>query len=384
MAITMTLPRPDEARQALQWLRVHPQETLLGGLTALAVLAVVGGLAIPANSAPRLPSAEERALSAAVRPVPLPTAVRDIAPEAAVKLNAMIPVAGGPNPPARPFRMDTKNKLAFSQAAECLAEAIYYEAATEPLEGQQAVAQVVLNRSRHPAYPASVCGVVYQGSERETGCQFTFTCDGSLARRAINPYWSRAYKVAVAALHGFVYAPVGNATHYHTNWVVPYWSSTLTKNAVVGTHIFYRWKGSWGQPTAFGQRYAGREPDPKALRQASLAAEAADRAKAPVIETAEQAKQQLPPELAALVEAELGAKGEARVALRIGDPRSQDPKAPVPAVPAAPKPAPSANLDWTLNGSVPVAVDQKPLGRTEPAPVAATPQQATVSAAGIN
>ena len=66
---------------------------------------------------------------------------------------------------------------------ECLAEAVYYEARSEPQEGQRAVAQVVLNRVRHIAYPGTICGVVYQGSERRTGCQFTFTCDGSLARR---------------------------------------------------------------------------------------------------------------------------------------------------------------------------------------------------------
>ncbi|MFC7536970.1 cell wall hydrolase [Sphingomonas sp. GCM10030256] len=369
MTIAMTLSRPVEVRAALQWLRSHPQESLLGGLTAIAALAALGAVANPAGSTPRPLSAEERALAAVPPPTPLPTAVRNIAPSAAVQINAAVPIARGPNPPAMPFRMTTTG-AAFKQAAECLAEGVYYEAATEPLEGQQAVAQVILNRVRHPAYPSSVCGVVYQGSERETGCQFTFTCDGSLARRAINPYWSRAYKVAAAALRGFVYAPVGNATHYHTNWVVPYWASTLTKNAVVGTHIFYRWRGTWGQPTAFGQRYAGREPDGAKLRQASLAAEASYRAKAGAAPTA-VAGQMLPPELAALVELELkSGNTDGRVALTIPNPRQDGSK---PIEPEIPRATPSANLDWTLTGNLAFATDQKPLGKPAAPETAAAP-----------
>jgi hypothetical protein len=128
------------------------------------------------------------------------------------------------------------------------------------VDGQRAVAQVVLNRLRHPAYPNSVCGVVFQGSERSTGCQFTFTCDGALARTPHPVLWQRARKIAEAALAGFVYKPVGWATHYHTNWVVPYWSSSLVKAAIVGTHIFYRWTGGWGTGPAFRTGYAGAEP----------------------------------------------------------------------------------------------------------------------------
>jgi hypothetical protein len=73
-------------------------------------------------------------------------------------------------------------------------------------------------------------------------------------------YWERARQVAEAALSGYVYAPVGWATHYHANYVVPYWASSLTKAAVVGTHIFYRWRGGWGRPPAFSSRYPGVEP----------------------------------------------------------------------------------------------------------------------------
>ena len=99
-----------------------------------------------------------------------------------------------------------------ARALDCLAKAVYYEAASESEGGQRAVAQVVLNRVAHPAYPKTVCGVVYQGSQRRTGCQFSFTCDGSLARKPSATYWARALAVSRRALSGQVYAPVGLAT----------------------------------------------------------------------------------------------------------------------------------------------------------------------------
>ena len=103
--------------------------------------------------------------------------------------------------------------------------------------------QTVLNRVRHPAFPATVCGVVFQGSERSTGCQFTFTCDGALARQPSAAAWARARALAEQALDGAVDERVGNATHYHTDWVVPYWRTSLDKIAQVETHIFDRWRG---------------------------------------------------------------------------------------------------------------------------------------------
>jgi spore germination cell wall hydrolase CwlJ-like protein len=172
--------------------------------------------------------------------------------------------------PAMPFKAssDEGNR---SRSLDCLTAAIYYEARSETDDGQRAVAQVVLNRVRHPAFPASVCGVVYQGSYRRTGCQFTFTCDGSLRRRPIAHIWDRARRIAEAALSGEVYAPVGNATHYHTTAILPYWASSLTRSAVVGAHIFYRWKGGAGERSAFRQDYAGNEPGAGAPRTASEA-----------------------------------------------------------------------------------------------------------------
>jgi hypothetical protein len=125
-------------------------------------------------------------------------------------------------------------------AGTCLATAIYYEANGEPPSGQQAVAQVVLNRLRNPHYPKSVCAVVYEGAERRTGCQFTFACDGSLARRPSPEGMARARRVADAALHGMVSTLAGQATHYHTVWIVPRWAGELLKVAIIGHHVFYR------------------------------------------------------------------------------------------------------------------------------------------------
>jgi spore germination cell wall hydrolase CwlJ-like protein len=147
-----------------------------------------------------------------------------------------------------------------ARALQCLSMAVYYEAASESYDGQRAVAQVVLNRVAHPAYPASVCGVVFQGSERTTGCQFTFTCDGSLVRQPARASWATAQSVALSALSGEVFAPVGTATHYHTHAVNPYWAPSLDLIGSIGAHRFYRWKGRAGQVDAFTMSYRGGEP----------------------------------------------------------------------------------------------------------------------------
>ena len=170
-------------------------------------------------------------------------------------LGALIDVGAA----ARPFYSGGTG-ITHLRAAECLAQAIWYEAASESEAGQRAVAQVVLNRVKHPSWPSSVCGVVYQGSERSTGCQFTFTCDGSLARRPGGASWARAQQIAAEALNGAVYAPVGLATHYHTLWVNPYWASSLDHIGTIGAHRFYRTRGASGQAAAFTAGYAGIEP----------------------------------------------------------------------------------------------------------------------------
>lgn len=163
--------------------------------------------------------------------------------------------------PARPFTMTGISAVDRGRAVQCLTAAIYYEAASEPDAGQQAVAQVILNRTRHPAFPGTVCGVVYQGSEH-AGCQFSFACDSAMGRVPGRAAWMRAARNAGMALSGYVYAPVGLATHYHTYAVTPAWNRSLVMTDVVGAHFFHRWKGYWGTSAAFNQRYVGGEPVP--------------------------------------------------------------------------------------------------------------------------
>lgn len=146
------------------------------------------------------------------------------------------------------------------RATDCLAAAGVYEAGSGAAD-QRAVMQVILNRMRHSAFPHSVCGVVFQGAERTTGCQFTFTCDGAMLRRSPSPEaWRRARMIAMEMLTGRVEPSVGLATHYHTDWVHPAWSGRLQKIAAVSTHLFLRWRGNFGEPRAFTTRYSGSEP----------------------------------------------------------------------------------------------------------------------------
>jgi spore germination cell wall hydrolase CwlJ-like protein len=199
-------------------------------------------------------------------PAPEPMELRAVAPGDAVAINAAIPLSLSANPRAASFTVSGGSAWDRQRSLQCLAEAVYYEARSEAEGGQRAVAQVVLNRVRHPAYPNSVCGVVYQGPQRAGGgCQFTFTCDGSLGLRPHGPSWARAIRIASEALSGSVYGPVGLATHYHTQQVVPFWAFKLVKSAVIGSHSFYRMQGDWGRPGAFRARYAGIEPAPAAI-----------------------------------------------------------------------------------------------------------------------
>lgn len=196
---------------------------------------------------------------------PPPQIFQALTPQAAAQKNAQVPFSTLPNPPADPLRLDTATALDRTRALDCLTMAVYYEAASEPDQGQAAVAQVVLNRLRNPLFPKTICGVVFEGAQLTTGCQFTFTCDGSLRRRPSEAGWSRARRVAERALNGYVEKSVGEATHYHTVWVVPYWQPTVVKLTQIGAHIFYRWSGGMGQPASFAGRYAGGEQAPPTI-----------------------------------------------------------------------------------------------------------------------
>ena len=175
----------------------------------------------------------------------------------AERINGAIPDSHVLNPPTAPFVLHA-SAPERDEAVKCLTTAIYYEAALEPRAGQEAVAQVVLNRLRHPGFPKSVCGVVFQGSDRP-GCQFSFACDGSMAREPAAWAWRNARDVAVQALGGYVMKDVGTATHYHTAWIIAGWTPTLLKVKQVGSQIFFRPLGPDGQPSAFTQSYGGGE-----------------------------------------------------------------------------------------------------------------------------
>ncbi|MEO6433159.1 MAG: cell wall hydrolase [Sphingomicrobium sp.] len=308
-------------------------------------------------------------------PVAPSMAVRPLAPLQAVAVNSAIPLSNADNPAANAFAFKG-NSTARAQAITCLASAVYYEAGREGSDGERAVAQVILNRVRHPAFPSTICGVVFQGSARATGCQFTFTCDGSLSRRPDAAGWRRAQALAAEAITGAVYAPVGWATHYHANYVVPYWAASLAKNAVVGAHLFYHWNGDWGRGNAFSQAYSGREANAEGLRSAALAAEMA---------TGGNMANDLPGSIAAIpgaeaIKLEPSMRGDKRVAVRFNmtarkasdEAVHQDYSAKVEA---------SNNLRWVLSEES-TSDKQAAFGKVRPPAAAASPSAVAAPATG--
>jgi hypothetical protein len=239
---------------------------------------LLAAVAVAASAVLLIPM-RERAASAASITIPMPRAealvmatsgpaaaeMQAVGEQARI-INASIAFAGGPLHAAAPFAISGSD-VDQRRALLCLTQAVYYEAGFEPLEGRRAVAQVVLNRLRHPAFPRSLCGVVYQGAGTGT-CQFTFVCDGALYRKPASEAWLEAEIIARAALAGYVDRSVGEATHYHADYVAPRWAPLLAKVAQIGQHIFYRWPGAWGQPSAFTGRYIGEPRDPVSLRPA--------------------------------------------------------------------------------------------------------------------
>ena len=358
---------------------------------ATAVLATTAGLYIlaglsvawlePASATPHArltgPGAPVVIPGLGTPPEPEPLQFREIAPQDAVAINAAVPVSTLPNPAARPFGTAFATPADRLRALECLTAAVYYEAAVESTDGQRAVAQVVLNRVRHPAYPRTVCGVVFQGQERATGCQFTFTCDGALRRTPSAAGWARARRVAEEALAGHVYKPVGWATHYHTNWVVPYWSSSLVKLGNVGTHIFFRWEGGWGKPAAF--RFGHASVEPQIAKMRSLTSDPSSLAEAPTIdEAAALAAEAAAAAAAAINPADQKAQGSidsfARAVLRRYEPPSAE--ASTAAVQARSTKPLSATTHWALSGLPEPSATAPAAKPAKPAAAAAAPAEA--------
>jgi spore germination cell wall hydrolase CwlJ-like protein len=356
---------PTVLKPALPW-QSHPREATIALVAGAVALLALGGTTA---AMPTLGNFAQPSVVAEKAPaVTSATQLRDVAPEVAVKLNAAIPLTGDPGDAARPFLQGKASASARAQALECLASAVYYEAGQESDEGQRAVAQVILNRVRHPAFPNSVCGVVYQGSTRQTGCQFTFTCDGSLARAPMRGAWDRARSNAAAMLAGAVYAPVGQATHYHANYVLPYWASSLAKTQVVGAHLFYRWAGNWGRPAAFVQAYAGREASAAALRLAALAVPHV--LPKVLIEGSSAAVAALDAKPGVAIE---GAKG-GRVTAHFS-PAAREAVEKVKVVPYVERVSASDNLRYALGDSAAASGGEQAFGRApaEPSKAAATP-----------
>ena len=258
----------------MSWLQAHHADILVRrwGIVIVALLAAAlvaiaaGGLfRPPAARAELVPPAKAAALIEATSGDQA-NLVQAVGAKAEL-INAAMPFSRAPVQAARAFVLPAGETLDQRRAVLCLTQAIYYEAGYEPLDGRRAVAQVVLNRMRHPAFPKSVCGVVYQRNSTPV-CQFSFVCDGSLDRRPEAAAWKVAEAIARAALAGYVEQAVGSATHYHADYVAPRWAPLLTKITKLGAHIFYRWPGSWGQPAAFSGRYIGEPRDPLSLRPA--------------------------------------------------------------------------------------------------------------------
>ena len=130
----------------------------------------------------------------------------------------------------------------------CLAEALYFEARGEPIEGQLAVGEVILNRVEDTRYPSSICKVVNQGTGRRFACQFTYTCDGKLETLHERKPYEMALKIAKILMTTHDRKLTRGSTHYHSNYVNPKWSKNFERVAKFGRHIFYR------QPILLSQR----------------------------------------------------------------------------------------------------------------------------------
>ena len=247
-------------------------------------LALVGLLLLPFlflglfHQTPHSPVHDREAAVEQVLPLPavpdLPATGEDtvilsqLAADDAQARNAAVGFAAAGPGKATPFSF-RGSSADRARARDCLALAGMAEAGGGDGD-QRAVMQVILNRVRHPAFAKTVCGVVFEGSQRPTGCQFSFTCDGSLARRYSDAAWRAARVRADEMLAGAIDATVGNATHFHANYVYPWWSDKLDKVAQVGPHIFFRWRGFWGTRNALSARYGGGEPDPLRLQETAL------------------------------------------------------------------------------------------------------------------
>jgi hypothetical protein len=212
-----------------------------------------------------VPPAAMPATASAAAPVPMPDLTPKPVREASLlaepspdeypkSVSVHLPIPKPPPSPAQRLELQGKD---YDRAEKCLAQAVYFEARNEAARGQQAVAQVVLNRVFSPHYPKDICSVVYQNAHRHLACQFTFACDGKPERVNERGAWARANRIAQQTLNAWVWLPeVNKATHYHATYVRPNWIRDMKVMAHYGLHIFYRprnWgdganEAQWGTP----------------------------------------------------------------------------------------------------------------------------------------
>lgn len=195
------------------------------------------------------PAADALPASLAIPEAPLfgnPVIEKAAVPPAPAPVEPAKSVAAAPPPAPTPAELLGLTGKDRAKAEKCLANAIYFESRGEPVRGQVAVAQVVMNRVFSPYYPKDVCSVVYQNAERHLACQFTFACDGLKKTYSERGAWWRAQRIAKQTLDGKVWlASVAKATHYHAYWVNPSWVAEMKKLYRFGVHTFYR-PHRWG------------------------------------------------------------------------------------------------------------------------------------------
>jgi spore germination cell wall hydrolase CwlJ-like protein len=228
--------------------KIMPQAARFTATDTTPVIGSFSGLIVVPETVAKAAETVERALeSKPAKPTAVATSaiksVTQMPTTAAVKATGdkiiTASVSVQPAKPAAP-RSPLVGIVKSEKELKCLAEAIYFEARSEPERGQAGVAQVVLNRTQSGVYPKSVCGVVYQNRHRYLACQFTFACEGKSLRTNEAGPWSTAMRIARDVAEGRTYLPgVGNATHYHANYVRPWWVRYMDKREKVGKHIFY-------------------------------------------------------------------------------------------------------------------------------------------------
>ena len=237
VAPVIAAPPPETDQQRRERLNTRMAEMIRSGEGAR--------LSQPAASNARPSSPLRRTATSAPRPIPaLPAEAAKPADDGYQATTTPPAYVGGEVRRAgrgyTPPRLDltTPPRIPASDL-ECLTQAVYYEARNESADGQAAVAEVVMNRSRSGLYPRSVCAVVYQRNSRT--CQFTFTCDGAIGRHPVDMRkWSRAERIARDVLEGrSANLLPNNSVNYHANYVRPSWGARLERVRQIGAHIFY-------------------------------------------------------------------------------------------------------------------------------------------------